>query len=150
MKVLERNLWRWLKGARQRFKRRLHMERMENSASSGCPDVCGCFNGVQFWIELKTAPKPKKLSTRVKPGIRWSQVHWANHRATAGAVNSIWILLQVGHHRERELFLLPASLGEALLTQGMSLMELRAADVLPFERTILPQDVITTIVSQHS
>ncbi len=30
-----------------------HLVRIENKASPGVPDVNGCYDGVEFWIELK-------------------------------------------------------------------------------------------------
>ena len=30
-----------------------HLVRIENKACPGVPDVNGCYNGVEFWIELK-------------------------------------------------------------------------------------------------
>lgn len=45
-----------------------HWIRLEGYASTGCPDVNGCFNGVEVWIELKQFKKPKKQDGLIRLG----------------------------------------------------------------------------------
>lgn len=49
------------------------MTRIENSVGSGTPDVNCCYNGEEFWVELKVA---KSHKVDIKP----SQVAWAKRR----------------------------------------------------------------------
>ncbi len=101
----EASLWRWLKGAGRELRGDLHMQRVENSVGSGAPDVEGKLRqGEQFWIELKSAARPKKNGP-VRFKVRDSQVEWMRRRVAVGG--SAWLLLQVGSGRAAERYLVP-------------------------------------------
>jgi len=82
------------------------MERIENAAGAGMPDVGGCMDGVSFWIELKSETRPKRPTTAIRPKLRESQSEWFRERCAAGC-RFCFILLQVGHARASRLYLVP-------------------------------------------
>lgn len=106
----ETSLWRWLSKARGKLQDGLHMNRVENSISSGMPDVEGCLSaagiqgGMQFWIELKSVPRPRHPDTKLPIKLRDSQVEWARRRIEAGGRS--WILVQVGSGHTAQRYLL--------------------------------------------
>jgi hypothetical protein len=96
MKTLEKNLWGWLKrGCRNRFRFDcLFMERVENVAGSGTPDVDLCLNRHVFKFELKTCDRPKREGTRIKVRFQPAQIPWL--RAYHAAGGRAYVLIQVG------------------------------------------------------
>jgi hypothetical protein len=102
----ESGLWRWLKDAKQELRDELHMQRVENSIGGGTPDVEGhLFAFGQFWIELKSAARPKSdLPIRFK--VRDAQVEWMRRRAKSG-FHRAWLLLQVGSGKSARRYLVP-------------------------------------------
>ena len=54
----ESDLWQKLKSCSKHL---AHIFRIENSIHLGTPDVNGCRNGIDFWIELKYLEKWPKL-----------------------------------------------------------------------------------------
>ena len=96
----ETGLWRWLSKARQHYRKKLHMHRVENSAGVGMPDTEGQLHGEgQFWIELKTALRPVRGGV-VRSGapVTDGQVEWLRRRCGVGG--KAWLLVQV-HGRGR-------------------------------------------------
>ncbi len=67
---------------------KIHWTRIENAASPGIPDVTGCMNGVEAWVELKVM-KARRVE------IRHSQVNWATKRIKAGA-DTLFFLVRDG------------------------------------------------------
>jgi hypothetical protein len=121
----ENRLWGWLRKADGTP--RLMMERVENAITSGTPDVTGCFEGSHFWIELKSAPRPKRPTTPVRFPTRTAQVEWHEDWWKAGC--SCWWLVQVGHGHSRAIYMLPGHMG-AKLHEGMTEVDLASASVL--------------------
>lgn len=103
----ESGLWRWLSGARRVLGADLHMTRVENLIGSGMPDVEGCYQGTQFWLELKSAMRPVRSATPVRFPTkgREEQASWAISRIAAGG--RVGYLLQVGHGHSRTIYLCP-------------------------------------------
>jgi len=68
----------------------VHWVRMESWASPGVPDVNGCLNGNDFWVELKvlTTKSDKKF-----PKWRPHQIVWQTSRTRVGGC--VWNLV---HH----------------------------------------------------
>lgn len=85
-----------------------HVCRIENSAMSGHPDVEGCIDGLQTWIELKSQPRPVRAGTPIRCKIRDSQSIWHKARAVAGS-RTHWLLIQVGAAHNAKLYLIPGS-----------------------------------------
>jgi hypothetical protein len=107
----EATLWRWLSQARRALARPadLHLERLENMVGVGHPDVEGCYQGVQFWLELKVAKRPARNTTKLRFGspLRDSQVEWAKKRIAAGG--RVWYLIQIGAAQDRQVYLIRAT-----------------------------------------
>jgi len=60
--------------------------RIENTCSDGMPDLHGCYNGKEFWVELKVN----------KPVIRSSQYSWWLRRLSKGMTNQ-FVMCAKGH-----------------------------------------------------
>lgn len=103
----ESSTWKWLSGARRELGDVLHITRQENLVAFGGPDVEGCNAGIQFWLELKVAPRPAKPSTLLTYGsaLKDNQVEWAEARWAAGG--NVGVLIQVGEGSERRVYLIP-------------------------------------------
>lgn len=83
------------------------VQRVENSATSGHPDVEGWITG-QFWIELKSCSRPARSDTMIRPKCRESQSIWHRERTAAGSTIH-WVLIQVGDAAKAILYLIPGS-----------------------------------------
>lgn len=76
--MTEKDLW-------QKVKRLLpfvHWQRIETVTSAGVPDVNGCYNGREAWIELKMLTGTRKL--RFKHNLQPTQVAWLTRREHQG------------------------------------------------------------------
>lgn len=105
-RVSESRLWTWLSGtARKHYKQKLHMHRVENAVMSGMPDVEGCLCGIQFWIELKCAPRPSNIETKIKARFQPAQIPWLKARVRASG--RAFVLLQVGSGAQAKRYLIP-------------------------------------------
>lgn len=97
-----KHVWPLLKSGFERFKPRLHMFRVENSASAGIPDVYACHDGQSVWIELKVV-KGGKLYFRTSQRV-FAKTH-------SSARGSIFVL----YRDDKTLNLIP--IDEALASQ---------------------------------
>lgn len=98
-----------MRKSRLLFKDRLHITRLENTVGSGTPDVEGSIDGAQFWVELKTAARPARSTTKVAVKIQPSQPIWISKRLKSGFTN-IYVLLQVGSGlKDTKRYLIPGS-----------------------------------------
>lgn len=105
----ESNFWKLVKSAGidlRRLGHTVHLCRIENEAGSGNPDVEGCINGDQLWIELKSEERPKRASTPIRPKLRPSQDIWHTERFRAGC-RVHWVLLRVGEGHSAWSYLIP-------------------------------------------
>jgi hypothetical protein len=105
----ETALWQRVKNGGKHLRalgHRVHLLRIENAAGAGHPDVEGCINGSQVWIELKSEDRPARATTPVRPRVRESQSDWHRERAKAGCLQN-FVLLQVGENRAALLYLIP-------------------------------------------
>ena len=98
----ESKLWKALRDGTRPLG--VHWTRMESWASPGVPDVNGCLNGKDFWVELKilTTKSDKKF-----PKWRPHQIAWQTSRTSVGGC--VWNLV---HH--------PSS-GQLLFMDGRNL-----------------------------
>lgn len=98
----ENDVWKWLRDNCRPIKPRLHMERVENVASSGRPDVNGCFDGKVFDVELKRCKLPKRID---EFDITWQkgQQPWLRERWKKGGLS--WVLIFVGEGHKVQRFL---------------------------------------------
>lgn len=79
--------------------------RIENTAGTGHPDVEGCDDGIQLWIELKSELRPKRRTTPIRFKVRQSQSDWHKERSECGCRTN-WILVQVGESSKAKLYLI--------------------------------------------
>lgn len=120
-KSLEKNLWASAYKA-LRYLVKLHITRIENAVGSGTPDVEGCFNGVQFWWELKVGSVDKKGN--VKVSFRPTQIPWLKRRCLVGG--KAFAIIKIG----REKFCLPGpSLSMFQGEDNVSLDQMRDASI---------------------
>jgi hypothetical protein len=82
---LERQLWSWMEKGLRPFGQHAHVTRIENSASSGFPDVEGCIDGRAFVTELKVM-----RGSHLK--ITDKQCYFAFERWRAGGIS--WVLIR--------------------------------------------------------
>lgn len=101
MKIRESNLWNWLREGGRPLRPDLDLQRIENLVGVGTPDVEGCYQGSQFWIELKAIDDSGSLDVEVSP----EQVMWHRRRHLAGGRS--WFLIQVGSGSRAMRFLIP-------------------------------------------
>ena len=128
--ALESSLWDWLKKVRK-LTDRIDINRIENSAGAGMPDVEGYVgpvglnweHGEQFWLELKSAKRPARAETPIRFKVRDKQVTWCNRRWSVGG--KVFFLCQVGHGPDRCVYAVPGCLGGEL-QQGMTESRLKA------------------------
>ena len=108
----ESALWDRCKTAAKQLRQMRHhvdLQRLENSVGTGHPDVEGCVDGGQVWIELKSCMRPARADTCIHPKTRQSQSDWHATRVKAGCrIN--WVLIQVGEGHDARLYLVPGSL----------------------------------------
>lgn len=76
------------------------LDRIENSVGSGWPDANGCFEGIEFWIEVKEPEEPKRASTPLfgsshKLGLE--QRNWIKRQLNAGGL--VYIYIDTGKNR---------------------------------------------------
>lgn len=71
-----------------------HWQRVENTVGTGVPDVNGCKNGVEVWVELKEGVKLSSGIVRIK--IRREQNAWLLRRHRAGGL--VYLGIRVNKH----------------------------------------------------
>lgn len=106
---------------------KVDLQRVENAATSGHPDVEGCVDGGQTWIELKSCARPVRADTVIRPKKRQSQEIWHETRSRAGCSYN-WILIQVGEDKAGKLYLIP----------GCRYAEITATEAKLAEMSVLP------------
>jgi hypothetical protein len=79
----ESQLWRHLASI-QKTKKDWHFFRIESSTINGIPDVNGCMNGVEIWLELKSGESKNY-------GLSKYQINWHIERLCCGG--NVFILL---------------------------------------------------------
>lgn len=153
-KVKENTLWNWFKDGvtaalsnwhGENVLRRLHMVRVENSASAGFTDVEACYNGIGFTAELKTLARPeqkdkKKAPVLTLPHFTTAQALFLAARWDAGERS--WLFVQIGDTR----YLVPGNkANEFLKPFKESAMQKAAVDPLCGDAAI---DYLLTMVGK--
>lgn len=125
----EVRLWEALSKARYILRDRLHMNRVENTATPGAPDVEGFLEGMgAFQFELKSEERPAKGGpVRFDMHRREKQIEYLRKRWAVGGA-CFW-LLQVGSGSRRQVYMLEGPLGPRLKA-GLTEEELMELDVL--------------------
>jgi hypothetical protein len=112
----------------------VHLTRIENAVGTGHPDVEGCINGGQTWIELKSEMRPKRIDTPVHlKAWRESQSVWHKGRTDAGS-RIHWVLIQVGEDNDALLYLIPGMYYDRV--KALAEVELKALSVVPPKASI--------------
>lgn len=79
---------------------RRRIGRLENVVGVGWPDVNGCFEGSEFWIEIKEPTEPKRATTKLfgsNHKVTLEQRNWIKAQLLAGGLAYIYI--DTGKHR---------------------------------------------------
>ena len=116
----------------------VHLCRIENDAGAGNPDVEGCIDGGQLWLELKSCDRPKRLSTCIRPKVRPSQDIWLQERVRAGC-KICFVLIQVGDAAASRLYLIPGNLYPKIISPEAELerMSVLSSPTLPLPEILL-------------
>jgi hypothetical protein len=101
----------------------IDLQRLENEVAAGHPDVEGCIDGAQVWIELKSELRPVRATTPIHPKVRDSQRDWHRDRCKAGC-RCNWVLLQVGEGSAASLYLIPGRHYEDIVATEATLQAL--------------------------
>ena len=80
---MEKNLWSSLNQI-QKTDPMMFLMRVESSTINGIPDVNGCMNGVEIWLELKSGESKNY-------GLSKYQINWHIERLSCGG--NVFILL---------------------------------------------------------
>lgn len=66
------------------------LERIENVAATGTPDVHGKYGGKDFWLELKETKLPKRLTSRflTRHELSAAQINWHITHRQCGMKNN--------------------------------------------------------------
>ena len=100
--MLERDFWKLIK----RNTPKVHWTRVESPGSPGVPDVNGCRDGVEAWLEL-TILRGRKVE------LRPAQVAWLISRSRAGGRS--WI---VARHDDGRIFVWPGHKALEVASRG--------------------------------
>ena len=94
MRKAEQKVWDAMK---RRAPKDFWLQRVENLAGEGMPDVYVSRLSGGPWVELKAAKLPKRATTKVMgdDGVRTSQRNWHMKAATKGIRS--YILLRIDH-----------------------------------------------------
>lgn len=80
----ERNFFEQLKRNLPKCGHRLDLQRVENTASNGTPDVNYCIGGDEGWTELKAWERVRLSGRLTIPKLREEQAAWLARRASIG------------------------------------------------------------------
>ena len=72
------------------------IERIENILAPGTPDVNFCIDGVDGWLEIKSAKEPAKLTSKLlKHKLSQAQMNWFKRESNAGGRSYILICTDI-------------------------------------------------------
>jgi hypothetical protein len=91
----EQKLFQDLKKQLEKAKKQIHFVRVENLIEQGTPDLNCCYEGVEFWLELKAD------DGRI-PRLSKYQIAWHYRRHKAGGKS--WILQRTQKDERLKLF----------------------------------------------
>jgi len=107
MATYESGLWKWIRRDTD-YIEELDIGRVENMVAKGWPDVNGCWDGYEFWIELKVVPKrPKTDRGGITVTFQSEQPDWLETRWRVGG--ACFVLVQVGMGHEAKRYLIPGN-----------------------------------------
>lgn len=111
----ERNFFEQLKRNLPRVGQRVDLQRVENTAGTGTPDLNYCVGGVEGWTELKAWERVRLSGRFTVPKLREDQAAWLSRRARAGG--RAYLLCRVN----RDVALFDGRLAPALFDKGLQL-----------------------------
>lgn len=86
-----------------------HLQRIETGGTGrGIPDVNGCHNGVEFWVELKVVNAGKKI--RLRP----EQIGWLVKRSIHGGRSFVLVRAP-----DAQIYLYPGKDAREVLEEGL-------------------------------
>lgn len=108
MRKAEQKVWDAMKRAQKRIAPKIWMQRVENLAGDGMPDVY--VEGP--WVELKAGKLPKRSTTRIQysEGIRTSQNNWHKKAASRGVIS--YVLVRVEEKKSEPLLFAGTASGD--------------------------------------
>jgi|TARA_E500000318_G_scaffold106694_1_gene114984 hypothetical protein len=119
----------------QKTKNNWHLMRIESNTINGIPDVNGCINGVDFWLELKS----KEIKNC---GLSKYQINWHTDRLAAGG--KVFILLFAPSQKSLKILQInPKWVGDVL---DPGIEELASA---PFSKKNLEQLLLDVVNKQN-
>lgn len=124
--AFEKALWQRVKTGALHLRKcgyATHFCRIENDSGAGNPDVDGCIDGTQLWVELKSEERPKRITTPIRFKVRESQSFWHRDRTAAGCRHN-FVLAQVGDAYASVLYLIPGKFYDDIVTTETRLAEL--------------------------
>lgn len=77
-----------------------HVQRIEDSASVGVPDLNVCVKGGEGWVEFKHVDEqkvPKRAATPMKIGLKPEQAIWLNQRTSVGGNAYVLTKIEPNH-----------------------------------------------------
>lgn len=89
----ERNFFEQLKRNLPKAGFKLDLQRVENTAGTGTPDVNYCIGGEDGWAELKAWERVRLSGRFTVPKLREDQAAWLTRRATVGG--RAWLLCRI-------------------------------------------------------
>ena len=81
----------------------VHFQRIETSVGLGVPDVNGCSEGIEFWLELKVSSNKRSVLSKY-------QKAWIIRRGKAGG--RVFILQKTLRQRRLKLYGWPSAMAE--------------------------------------
>lgn len=111
MRKAEQKVWDAMKRAAKRHAPRAWMQRVENLAGDGMPDVYVTASigqsgsATPSWVELKAATLPKRATTKLqmKEGVRPSQINWHLKAQTKGVRS--YVLIRIAERMDEPLLI---------------------------------------------
>lgn len=119
----------------QKTKNNWHLMRIESNTINGIPDVNGCINGVDFWLELKS----KEIKNC---GLSKYQINWHTDRLAAGG--KVFILLFSPLQKSLKILQINPKWVDDVLDPGIK--ELASA---PFSKKNLEQLLLDVVNKQN-
>jgi hypothetical protein len=72
------------------------IERIENVLAAGTPDVNFCIDGVDGWLEIKSAVEPKRETSKLlKHKLSQDQMNWFKRESNSGGRSYILICTDI-------------------------------------------------------
>jgi hypothetical protein len=129
-------------------KGRRRLDRVENVVLAGMPDVNGCFDGVEFWLEMKSPTEPKRKST---------PLFGSNHRVSQEQKNWFLRQLQAGGNAyfyvctDKRYLLLPGGLADRINEMTVEQLVEKALWHWPKpNRSRMAWELLATLVSKRN